>query len=117
MLVIFYLFYSLVITALPIPMTPRWLPHYAAVSRLFTCDLMLYLIHTLLTNMVTRRSRLRAESHFEKVLHLITLALHEDKQAFLAGDKSLKFINASQAYYREQDYSSSGNYIFDMLEY
>ncbi|XP_067943651.1 E3 ubiquitin-protein ligase UBR2-like isoform X2 [Watersipora subatra] len=93
--------------ALPIPSPPRWCSRYAAISKLYTCDVMLYLIHTLLGNMVAKRSKLKSESHTERVLHLITLALHNDKQACLAGDKSLAFVKAAQSYYGASDYHSA----------
>ena len=89
-------------------MTIKWRPRYAGISRLYTCDVMLYIMHTLLANMVAKRSRLRSEAHFEKVLHLITMALHEDKQNYLAGDKSLMFVNRAQSYCGAGDYSSGG---------
>ncbi|KAF6024218.1 UBR2 [Bugula neritina] len=92
--------------ALPIPFTPQWTERYSSVSRLFTCDVMLHVIHTLLSNMVAKRSRIRSESHLEKVLHLITLALHEDKHEFAAGNKSLPFTNAAQRYKGSSLYSS-----------
>lgn len=79
-------------------MMPQWADKYATISELFTCDVMLHMIHTLLTNMSARRSRLRSEIHFEKALHLITMALHEDKLAYERGNKSLRFVNLAHTY-------------------
>lgn len=86
-------------------MTPAWTPRYATISKLFTCDLMLHIIHKLLGSVVARRAKLRAESHFERVLHLITLALHEDKRLYLAGDTRLQFVTAAQSYSGPRDLS------------
>ena len=84
--------------ALPIPMMPLWVNRFASVSHIFTCDVMLHIIHTLLVNMTARRSRLRSEIHFEKCLHLITMGLHEDKLQYNNGNQSLKFVKACQSY-------------------
>lgn len=88
----------LFITALPIPIMPRWVDRFSRISHIYTCDVMLHIIHTLLVNITARRSRLRSEIHFEKCLHLITMGLHEDKLQYISGDKSLKFVKACQSY-------------------
>lgn len=85
------------ITALPIPQPPRWTARFRAISALLTCDLMLHLLYTVLARVVNKRCRVRAESHAERALHLITLGLHEDKLEYEAGNRNLSFVLALQS--------------------
>ncbi|KAI0239314.1 E3 ubiquitin-protein ligase UBR2 [Lamellibrachia satsuma] len=71
--------------ALPPPVPPPFAAGYIPVTKLLHSDLLLYLLRILLKRTAAKRSRSWSETQFEKVLHLIGLALYEEQRMHNAG--------------------------------
>ena len=72
---------------------PQWVSKYKPVSALFTCDVMLHIMNNVLYQVVHKPTTgAKAETPLEKVLHLITMGLHEDVLNQLDGDNRLSFV-------------------------
>lgn len=74
---------------------PRWTSRYKPVSALFSCDVMLHVLHGVLSRVISGKMVMfKAETALEKVFHLITMGLHEDKLNHEEGDRRLLFVQA-----------------------
>uniref|UniRef100_A0A0L8GI50 E3 ubiquitin-protein ligase n=1 Tax=Octopus bimaculoides TaxID=37653 RepID=A0A0L8GI50_OCTBM len=68
--------------ALPPPAPPRFCKLFAGVRNVLSCDVMIHIMTIVLSRTAAERSRSWSETQFERVLHLIGLALHEQKAAY-----------------------------------
>eukprot|EP00106_Octopus_bimaculoides_P013402 XP_014780844.1 PREDICTED: E3 ubiquitin-protein ligase UBR2-like [Octopus bimaculoides] len=68
--------------ALPPPAPPRFCKLFAGVRNVLSCDVMIHIMTIVLSRTAAERSRSWSETQFERVVHLIGLALHEQKAAY-----------------------------------
>ncbi|XP_036362992.1 E3 ubiquitin-protein ligase UBR2 isoform X2 [Octopus sinensis] len=68
--------------ALPPPAPPRFCKLFAGVRNVLSCDVMIHIMTIVLSRTAAERSRSWSETQFERVMHLIGLALHEQKAAY-----------------------------------
>ncbi|XP_036023966.1 E3 ubiquitin-protein ligase UBR2 [Onychomys torridus] len=66
-------------TALPPPALPPFCPLFASLVNLLQCDVMLYIMGTILQWAVEHHGSAWSESMLQRVLHLIGMALREEK--------------------------------------
>nr|XP_042121710.1 E3 ubiquitin-protein ligase UBR2 [Peromyscus maniculatus bairdii] len=66
-------------TALPPPALPPFCPLFASLVNLLQCDVMLYIMGTILQWAVEHHGSAWSESMLQRVLHLIGMALQEEK--------------------------------------
>jgi E3 ubiquitin-protein ligase UBR2 len=78
--------------ALPPPIPPPFQSSFGPVINLLTCDVTICIIKLILKRTAAARSRSWSENQFEKVLHLVGLALHEDKRSYDKGEGAFYFI-------------------------
>ncbi|XP_064624216.1 E3 ubiquitin-protein ligase UBR2-like isoform X2 [Lineus longissimus] len=78
--------------ALPPPVPPPFITSFSPVINILTCDVMIFIMKLILMRTAATRSRSWSENQFEKVLHLIGLALHEDKKSYDKGEGAFCFI-------------------------
>lgn len=72
--------------ALPPPEPPQFCDIFSTVPKLLSCDVMIHIMELILTRTAAQRSRSWSEAQFERILHLIGLALHEQKIAIKKGE-------------------------------
>jgi E3 ubiquitin-protein ligase UBR2 len=77
---------------LPPPVPPAFSNVFSTVIHLLDCDVMIHILRLVLSRTCATRSRSWSEMQLEKILHLIGLALHEERRAFDNGDTYFKFI-------------------------
>ena len=80
------------ISALPPPEPPKFTSVFQPIRNLLQCDLMMEIMHLILQRSVATRSRSWSEAQLDRLLHLIGLALHEQKRCIMAGNFSFDFI-------------------------
>ncbi|GAB1601270.1 E3 ubiquitin-protein ligase UBR2-like isoform X2 [Argonauta hians] len=68
--------------ALPPPAPPRFCKLFAGVRNVLSCDVMVHIMTTVLSRTVAEHSWSWTAAQFERVMHLIGLALHEQKAAY-----------------------------------
>ena len=73
----------------PPPVPPDLTPHFASLRQILQCDLFLHIIVLVLERTCSAHTFSFSETQFEKILHLIGLALHEEIR-FLKLDSSEK---------------------------
>ncbi|XP_074663047.1 E3 ubiquitin-protein ligase UBR2-like [Tubulanus polymorphus] len=78
--------------ALPPPYPPPFSQAFSTIVNLLHCDVMIYLIKIILKRTAATRSRSWSETQFEKTLHLIGLALYEDKRQYDNGERAFCFV-------------------------
>ncbi|XP_014250464.1 E3 ubiquitin-protein ligase UBR2 [Cimex lectularius] len=66
----------------PPPVLPALTEPFSMVANLLQCDVMLYLMRTVLERSLNLRSRSFSEAQLQKILHLIGYALHEEEQKY-----------------------------------
>ena len=76
---------------------PQLVPKFATLRHLFTSEILLHIMHCILSHMLGKKSHLQADSHVERVLHLITMAVHEDKLQYEIGNTTLDFCTIAQS--------------------
>ena len=81
------------ILALPPPVPPRFTPQFQSVINLLQCDVMIHIMELILARTVATRSRSWSEAQMERILHLIGLALHEQKSAIETGNHEYEFLS------------------------
>lgn len=74
----------------PPPFPPPLCPGFAIMVNVMQCDIMLHLMHIILERSSNLRARSFSETQFQKVLHLIGYALHEEQRYH---DNSDPFFN------------------------
>ncbi|XP_053394416.1 E3 ubiquitin-protein ligase UBR2-like isoform X2 [Mercenaria mercenaria] len=79
--------------ALPPPVPPKFQPQFAPIVNLLQCDVMIYLMELILSRAAASRSRSLSETQLERILHLIGLALHEQRRAITDGNNSFDFLS------------------------
>ncbi|XP_013420461.1 E3 ubiquitin-protein ligase UBR2 isoform X2 [Lingula anatina] len=78
--------------ALPPPVPPPFTAAFQPCVNLLQCDVMLHIMKTVLHRTAATWSRSWSEAQLERVLHLIGLALHEDRRAHDRGEESFNFV-------------------------
>lgn len=79
--------------ALPPPDPQKFKKNFKTIKNILQCDVMLYLMHLLLSRTAAKRSRSWSEGQLDRILHLIGLALLEQRQAINEGDHSFDFLS------------------------
>ncbi|KAK3092305.1 hypothetical protein FSP39_001069, partial [Pinctada imbricata] len=79
--------------ALPPPVPPLFTSLFHPIVNLLQSDIMLVIMHLILQRSVAARSRSWSEAQLDRVLHLIGLALHEQKTAVMSGNPTFDFIS------------------------
>ncbi|XP_048736873.2 E3 ubiquitin-protein ligase UBR2-like isoform X4 [Ostrea edulis] len=77
---------------LPPPVPPRFAPQFVQIVNLLQCDVMIHILSLILQRSVAMRSRSWSETQLDRVLHLIGLALHEQKRSIQDGNIAFDFI-------------------------
>ncbi|XP_063428523.1 E3 ubiquitin-protein ligase UBR2-like isoform X1 [Mytilus trossulus] len=78
--------------ALPPPVPPKVTPMFEPLVGLLQCDIMVHIMHLILQRTVAVRSRSWSEAQVDRVLHLIGLALHEQRRATTEGNHNFDFL-------------------------
>ncbi|XP_060067571.1 E3 ubiquitin-protein ligase UBR2-like isoform X1 [Ylistrum balloti] len=79
--------------ALPPPNPKKFKQNFQPITNLLQCDMMLYLMHLLLQRTAAKRSRSWSEGQLDRILHIIGLALLEQRRATNEGDHSFDFLS------------------------
>ncbi|XP_043930148.1 E3 ubiquitin-protein ligase UBR1 [Protopterus annectens] len=66
--------------AFPPPVPPKFCPAFSDIVKILNCDVMIHIIKTILRKTVRMRETLWNEAIIQRILHLISLALLEEKQ-------------------------------------
>ncbi|XP_060594831.1 E3 ubiquitin-protein ligase UBR2-like isoform X1 [Ruditapes philippinarum] len=82
--------------ALPPPVPPKFKPQFAPIMNLLQCDVMIYLMELILTRAAATRSRSLSETQLERILHLIGIALHEQRRAITDGNTEFDFLSKAK---------------------
>uniref|UniRef100_H2ZUK3 E3 ubiquitin-protein ligase n=1 Tax=Latimeria chalumnae TaxID=7897 RepID=H2ZUK3_LATCH len=78
--------------ALPPPVPPDFCPAFANIVNLLNCDVLMYILRTILHRAVETKSRLWTEAMIQMVLHLIAYGLLEEKsQLEKSPEEEVKF--------------------------
>lgn len=96
--------------ALPPPVPPALTPGFAGMTGLLQCDTMLHIIRLVLSRAMAAKSRSFSELQLEKVLHLIGLAIHEERSAHEKGESSFRFTE------KALHVDTSGRSVHSLLE-
>ena len=78
--------------ALPPPIPPPFTTGFSPIRNILQSAVFIRVIKLTLTRAAAKFSKYWSDTQFEKLLHLIGLALHEDKRAHDNGDSSFNFI-------------------------
>ncbi|XP_061173944.1 E3 ubiquitin-protein ligase UBR2-like isoform X1 [Saccostrea echinata] len=78
--------------ALPPPVPPRFTSQFERISNLLQCDVMVHILSLILQRSVATRSRSWSETQLDRILHLIGLALHEQRRNIQDGHHGFDFI-------------------------
>ncbi|XP_064603615.1 E3 ubiquitin-protein ligase UBR2-like isoform X2 [Liolophura sinensis] len=79
--------------ALPPPEPPPFSLQFTPVINLLECDVMIQVMEVVLARTQRQRSRSCPEGQFERILHLIGLALHEQRRAIVDGNTEFDFLS------------------------
>lgn len=77
---------------LPPPVPPKFTPQFAQISNLLQSDVLVHILSLILQRSVAVRSRSWSETQLDRVLHLIGLALHEQRRNIHEGNHNFDFI-------------------------
>ncbi|XP_053210830.1 E3 ubiquitin-protein ligase UBR2-like isoform X2 [Panonychus citri] len=65
----------------PPPVPPEFAPYYTPILKILTSDIFLYIINSVLLRATITYSLSFSETQFEKILHLVGVALHEESKS------------------------------------
>ncbi|KAL3874810.1 hypothetical protein ACJMK2_037773 [Sinanodonta woodiana] len=103
--------------ALHPPVPVQFCPQFKSSINLLQCDVMIYIMALVLGRSTAVRSRSFSENQLERVLHLIGLALHEQKRALELGFTGFDFYSkAIKALDSNIKGSGDGRSILELLE-
>lgn len=104
-------------TALPPPALPPFCPLFASLVNILQCDVMLYIMGTILQWVVEHHGSAWSESMLQRVLHLIGMALQEEKHHLEnAVEGQVQTFTFTQKISKPGDAPSSSPSILAMLE-
>lgn len=104
-------------TALPPPALPPFCPLFASLVNLLQSDVMLYIMGTILRWAIEHHGSVWSESMLQRVLHLIGMALQEEKQHLEnAGEGHVETLTFTQKISRPGDAPNNSPSILAMLE-
>lgn len=81
----------------PPPVPPQFCSNFSSIINILQCDIMLHITKLVLKRTINLQSAAYSETQFEKILHLIGLAIHEEQQTIEGkGNISFSYIEKSQ---------------------